>query len=132
MFTSEVRIRITTKTTKMSPSPAPSLKLMRPIDLLAHGLEELAPRVLVEFFVGQELDEPAQREERRSQLVGRVADEFPPCAFELGEPLAHPLEGTGKLAELVRTRIVDRLVEESGGDPLRRRLEPAVAGAVIS
>ena len=95
------------------------------VDLLPHRLEELPPRRLVELLVRQQLDEPAKREERRSQLVRGVADELPPRALELREAEAHPVERAGELPELVAARILDRLVEGARRDPLRRSLEPS-------
>ena len=97
---------------------------LEPVDLLAHRLEELRACRLVEVLVGQQLEESAEREERRPQLVGGVADELPPRALELREPQAHPVEGAGELPELVGAAVDDRLVELPGGDPLRGGLEP--------
>ena len=97
---------------------------LEPVDLLAHRLEELRARRLVEILVGEQLEEAAQREERRPQLVGGVADELPPRALELRESQAHAVEGAGELPQLVRAPVDDRLVELPGGDPLGRRLEP--------
>jgi hypothetical protein len=56
---------------------------LEPVDLLAHRLEELASGRLVQLLVGHELEEAAQREERRSQLVRSVADELAPRTLEL-------------------------------------------------
>ena len=39
------------------------------VDLVAHLAEELMARLLVELLVLEQLDEPAEREERRAQLV---------------------------------------------------------------
>ena len=53
-------------------------QLLEPLHLLAHRLEELAPGVLVEVLVLEQLDEAAQREDRRAQLVRRGGDELLP------------------------------------------------------
>ena len=94
---------------------------LEPVDLLAHRLEELraasprrAPRP------SSSSRKPREREERRPQLVRRVADELPPRALELREAQPHPVEGARELPELVRAAVDDRLVEAPGGDPLGR------------
>jgi hypothetical protein len=67
---------------------------------------------------------PAEREDRRPQLVRRVRDELATGPFQRRQLLAHTVEGTGQLPELVRARIHHRLVEEAAGDPVRGALEP--------
>ena len=69
----------------------------------------------------------AEREERGSQLVRGVGDELSACMLEPGEAQAHAVERAGQLAELVRARILDRLVELAVRDPLRRPFEVADA-----
>ena len=56
--------------------------------------------------------------------MGRVGDELPPRVLELGEPLAHPLEGGGELAELVPAGVDDGLAEVTARDPIGCALEP--------
>ena len=79
-------------------------ELRQPLDLLAHRRQELAPRLLVELLVRQQLEEAAEREERRPQLVRGVGDELAARAVELRQPLAHPLEGVRQLPDLVVAR----------------------------
>ena len=86
-------------------------QLRQPVDLLAHRLEELLPRRLVQILVRHQLEEAAEREERRAQLVRGVRDELAARAVELLEPDAHPFERGGELAQLVVARVDDRLVE---------------------
>ena len=45
--------------------------------------------------------------------------------FEAGQPLAHPLEGPGELADLVSSRVGNRLPEIAARDPLGGALEPS-------
>ena len=99
-------------------------ELRQPVDLLAHRLQELLPRLLVEILVRHQLQEAAEREERRAQLVRGVGDELPSGALEVLEPDPHPLERGRQLAELVVARVHDRLVEAPAGDPLGGALEP--------
>ena len=61
-------------------------ELRQPRHLLAHRLEELLARLLVQVLVGHQLQEPAQREQRRAQLVRRVGDELASGALEVLEP----------------------------------------------
>ena len=95
-----------------------------PVDLLAHRLEELAPCLLVELLVGHQLEEAAEREERRPQLVRGVGDELAPGAVEVLQPRAHALERDRELPELVVAGVDDGLVEASVRDPLGGALEP--------
>ena len=99
-------------------------ELREPVDLLAHRLEELLPGRLVDLLVRHQLEEAAEREERRPQLVRGVGDELAARAVELAEPPAHSLERVGQVAELVVARVDHRLVEASARDPLGRPLEP--------
>ena len=52
----------------------------------------------------EQLQEAAEREERRAQLVRRVRDEFAPRVVELREADAHALERVGELAQLAAAR----------------------------
>ena len=99
-------------------------ELRQPRHLLAHRFQELLARLLVEILVGHQLQEPAEGEERRAQLVRRVRDELAPGALEVLEPAPHPLERVRQLAELVSPAIDDRLVEAPAGDALDGALEP--------
>ena len=82
-----------------------------------------APRLLVELLVGEELEESADREERRSQLVRRIRDELLAGVVELRELDAHPVERARQLADLVVPVIDDGRVEVAARDALRRGLE---------
>ncbi len=82
------------------------------------------PGLVVELLVAEQLEEAAERENRRPQLMGGVGDELPAGIVEPGEPQAHPVERPGELADLVAAVIHDRLLEVPGGDPLGRPLEP--------
>jgi hypothetical protein len=61
----------------------------QPVDLVPHLGEELLPDGRIHALVVQELDEAAQGEERRPQLVGHVGDELPSRPVEDCEPHAH-------------------------------------------
>ena len=76
------------------------------------------------LLVRHQLEEAAEREERRAQLVRGVGDELAARAVELAEPPAHPLERVGQVSELVVARVDHRLVEAAARDPLGRALEP--------
>ena len=76
------------------------------------------------LLVRHQLEEAAEREERRPQLVRRVGDELTAGAVELAEPAAHALERDREVAELVVARVDHRLVEAAAGDSLGRALEP--------
>ena len=102
-------------------------ELRQPLDLLAHAPEELPPGRLVEVLLDEELEVAAEREERRAELVRGVRDELAARVLEPREALAHAVEGAGELAELVRARVDDRLVELPVRDPLGRLLESADA-----
>ena len=78
-------------------------------NLLAHRREELAARVLVEVLVVHQLEESAEREEGRPELVGRVGDELLPGIVQLGEAQPHAVEGARELAELVQAVVDHRL-----------------------
>ena len=53
-------------------------QVAHPLDLTLELLEELAAGVLVEVLVGEQLEEAAEREDRRAQLVGGAGDELLP------------------------------------------------------
>src|SRR5439155_4261436 len=98
-------------------------QLRQPLDLVAHRGQELAPGLLVELLVGEQLEEAPEREERGAELVRRVGNELPPGVLELRELLPHPIERPGDLTDLVRPAIDDRLVETARRDALRSGLE---------
>jgi hypothetical protein len=100
-------------------------QLGEPRHLLAHRSEELLPGRGIELWFLEQLEEPAEREEGRPQLVGSVGDELTAGAVEPREPQAHPLEAARQLSHLVAARIDDRLLEVARGDPLGGLLEPA-------
>ena len=91
-------------------------------DLLAHRAHELGPLLGARVLLLEQLDEAAEAEDRRAQLVRGVGDELLAGAVELGEAPLHLVEGAGELAEL------------AGGGDRDRRLEVAVgdfAGGVL-
>ena len=98
-------------------------ELRQPIDLLAHAPEELAPGRVVELLLDEQLEMAAEREKRRPELVRGVGDELAAGVLEAREALAHAVERTRELAELVRARVDDRLVELAVRDPFGRALE---------
>ena len=80
----------------------------------------------VELLVLEQLDEAAEREDRRAQLVRGVGDELLARAVEPREPPLHLVEGARELAELVGGVDRDRRREVALGDRLGGR---ARAGA---
>ena len=105
-------------------------QLAEPVDLPADLLDERAPRLVVELLVGEELEEPAQREDRRAQLVRRRRDEALACGVELRELDPHPFERHRELTELV-----GRVDREARGEVAARHaggrgLQPPDAAAV--
>jgi hypothetical protein len=83
------------------------------------------PRLLVEILVGEQLEETAEREQRRAQLVRGVRDELLAGRVQLGQLHPHALEGPSELPELVLAEVDHRLVELSLRDPVRGPLEAA-------
>ena len=96
-------------------------------DLLPHRDHELRLRGRVEILVVHELEEAAEREQRRAELVGGVGDELAAGVLELRQSLAHVVEGDGQLTELVLAAIDYGLAEVARGDAVRRALEPSDA-----
>src|SRR5262245_60852954 len=80
-------------------------ELREALHLLGGGREELRPRLVVEVLVSEELDEAAEGEDGRAQLVRRIRDERLPRVVELGELKPHPLECVRELPELVAANI---------------------------
>ena len=70
-----------------------------------------APRLVVQVLVREELEKPAEREERRAQLVRRVRDELLARVVELRELDPHPIERPRELTDLVVAAIDDRRAE---------------------
>ena len=98
-------------------------------NLLPHRRHELALRLRVEILVGHQLQETAEGEERRAELVRGVRDELAPSMLQLGQALAHPLERGCELPDLVLARVLHRLTEVAAGDPVGGPLEvPDPAG----
>ena len=64
--------------------------------------DELVARLGVELLVLEQLDEAAEREDRRAQLVRGVGDELLAGAVEPRQPALHLVERQRELAELVR------------------------------
>ena len=95
-------------------------QLLQARHLLAHRLEELAPGVLVELLVLEQLHEAGEREDRRAQLVRGRGDELLARHVHLAQLRLHLVEGAGELAELVLG--VDRQrLDEAALRPPRRR-----------
>ena len=77
------------------------VSLPRRSTCVAQLRQELATRLLVELLVLDQLEEPAEREDRRAQLVRGDGDEALTRAVELGELVLHRPEGPRELPELV-------------------------------
>ena len=107
-------------------------ELGEPLDLLLHRREEPRARLLVELLVREQLEEAADREDRRPQLVRRVGDELLACVVELRELHAHAVEGVGELRRSRRRR--DRRSARRSRLPrfARPRSRAAAAGARAS
>ena len=98
-------------------------KLLQPRHLLARLVQELRARLGVEILAREQLEEAAEREQRRAQLVRGVGDELAAGAVERRELEAHALERAGELAELVRRLVDHGLIEAAARDALRGALE---------
>ena len=90
-------------------------------NLLAHLPDELVARALVEIGIVEQLQESAEREERRPQLVRGVGDELAAGPVEVREAQPHALERPRQLTDLVRAVVDHRLVEVALRDPFGRR-----------
>jgi hypothetical protein len=77
-------------------------ELLQALDLAPHFGDELPPLLRVRALGLEQLDEAAQGEDRRPQLVRGVGDELLAGAVEALEPPLHLVEGARELAELVR------------------------------
>ena len=91
------------------------------VDLLAQLGEELRARLGVEVLVLEQLEEPAEREDRRAQLVRRGRDEALARGVELGELALHVVERDRELAELVVAVDREARGEVAARDAARRR-----------
>ena len=81
-------------------------ELRQPLDLAAHRPDELAPALAVGLrLVVEQLDETAERGDRRAQLVGGVGDELPPRGVQPAQPPLHLVERQRELTDLVREPI---------------------------
>ena len=99
-------------------------ELGQTIDLRPRRREELAPCLLVEILVREELEEAGEREQRRAELVRCVCDELLAGAVELRELDAHAVERSGQLADLIGAVVDHGLVEGTFGDPVGGPLQP--------
>ena len=91
-------------------------ELLQPLHLLAHRVEELLAGGGLETLVLEQLDEAREREDRGSQLVGRVGDELLARPVDASELHLHLVEGLRQAAELVRAVYWQR----GGGAPGRQ------------
>ena len=102
-------------------------ELAHPLHLAAQLVEELAPRLLVEVLVREQLEEAAEREDRRAQLVRGGRDELLARPVQPRELVLHVVERGRELAELVVGVGADRVREVARRDLARGVLEPADA-----
>ena len=102
-------------------------ELGQAVDLLAHRAHELGPLLGARVLLFEQLDEAAEAEDRRAQLVRGVGDELLAGAVELGEAALHLVEGAGELAELAGGGDRDRRLEVAVGDFASGVLEAADA-----
>ena len=75
-------------------------QLRQAVDLLAHRADELCALLGGRVLVLEQLDEAAEAEDRRPQLVRGVGDELLAGVVELGQAALHFVEGAGQLPEL--------------------------------
>ena len=98
----------------------------QPRHLAVHRGDELAARGGI-LLVLEQLEEAAEREQRRAQLVRGVGDELAARPVGALQPAAHVVERAGQLVDLVAAVVGDRRREVAGGDAARRALQPADA-----
>ena len=98
-------------------------ELLQPLDLLAQLGEERLARLGVEVLVLEQLEEAAEREDRRAQLVRGGGDEALARRVELAELALHVVERDRELAELVVGSTTKRPVRSPRGDAPRGALE---------
>ena len=95
-------------------------ELGQPAHLLAGRLHELGAGLGVEVLLCQQLEEPAEREERRAQLVRGVGDEVLAGAVDLGQPGLHEVERArqpGRARRGTRRRWAGRTCRRRCGSP---------------
>jgi hypothetical protein len=110
----------------------PGGKLAQAVDLLADVADELAAGLLVELLVLDQLEEAAEREDRRAELVRGGGDEALAGGVELLQLELHLVERRGELAELVGRVDQEAPAEVAAGHPAGRPLEsldPQAEGA---
>ena len=95
------------------------------VDLLAHRVHELGSLLWVGVLLFEQLDEAAETEDRRTQLVGGVGDELLAGDVELGETALHLVEGAGELPQFARGGNRDLGLEITVGDLSGGILEPS-------
>ena len=96
-------------------------------DLLADLRQEAIARLVVEVLVLQQLEEPAEGEDRRAQLVRGRGDEALAGRVQLGELQAHAVERAAELSELVGAPEREPRREVAARHPLGALLEVAHA-----
>jgi hypothetical protein len=99
-------------------------QLLKPLDLLAHGLEELPSGLLVQVLVLEELNEATQREDRRAQLVRGRGHEGLARHVQLAQSLLHLVERPRQLAQLVLGVDRQRVDLAPRGHTAGRALQP--------
>ena len=104
-------------------------ELAQTVDLLAQLVQEGGARLLVELLVLEQLQEAAEREDRRAQLVRGGGDEAPPRGLELGELALHRVQRARELAELVAGARLEARAEVALGDAARGVLHAPDAAA---
>ena len=100
-------------------------QLAQPLDLIGTCSRNRAARLRIEILVLEQLDEPAEREDRRAQLVRGGRDELLARRLELRELALHLVEGDRELAELVVRVDRDRVRRSRPRRPARRRARAA-------
>ena len=98
-------------------------QLRQAVDLLAHRADELFALLGGRFVVLEQLDEAAEAEDRRPQLVRGVGDELLAGVVELGQAALHFVEGAGQLPELAGGVDRDPGPEVAFGDLVRGVLD---------
>ncbi len=91
-------------------------QLGQAFDLLAHRADELFALGRARVVLLEQLDEAAEAEDRRAQLVRGIGDELFAGGVELGEAALHLVEGAGERRELADRGDRDRRLEVAVGD----------------
>ncbi len=97
------------------------------VDLLAHRGEEPVARRRVGVVLRRQLEEAAERRERRAQLVRGVRDERSPGILETAELDTHHIERAGEVGDLIAPVVDHRIVEGAPGQPFCGALETSQA-----